>query len=63
MGARYYRELRAKYASTSNPLKGLSCTDNSHAGKEVFSAMLQAKRVPCNVAPFILGIAANNAGA
>ena len=53
MGARYYKDLRSLYSSSSNPLKNLVVTDGSTPGKEVFDAMVAAKRPPCNRGPLI----------
>lgn len=53
MGARYYRELKALYSSSMNPSKQMGVTDDSTPSKEVFDAMVAAKRHPCNRAPMI----------
>jgi len=53
MGARYYKEIKQLYSSSTNPVKLLVVTDDSSPGKEVFDAMLAAKRHPCNRQPLI----------
>ena len=53
MGARYYKEFRLLYSSSSNPMKQLTVTDGSTPGKDVFAAMIAAMKLPCNRGPMI----------
>ena len=53
MGARYYKELKQIYSSSTNPLRLLVVSDDSTPSKELFDAMLLSKRHPCNRQPMI----------
>ena len=53
MGARYYKDLRQIYSSSTNPLRLLVVDDDSTPSKELFGAMLASKRHPCNRQPMI----------